>query len=328
MNDGSITGAAAAPAGPNALAKFRHDLRTPLNQVIGFSELIMEVAEDDGLVGLDLPLQTIRRGGNDLLTLINEATSGWRVAAGHFDAEGLRAAAVDPLGVIERELIVCQQLATARGHVQIVQDLSKIRHATEDLLAQLRREDLASLAVPGANAAAAAGAGLTARPFPTEAEASNATAGRLLVVDDDRVNREMMTRRLAHMGFVVETAEDGREALERLRAADYDLVLLDILMPVMDGFETLQHIRANPLWSTLPVIMLTGLDDAESTGRCIAAGAEDCAPKPFNAVVLRARITSALEKKLLREREQLYQARIVELEAALALQQAVRRSSG
>ena len=131
------------------------------------------------------------------------------------------------------------------------------------------------------------------------------------------INREMMSRRLEHMGFDVALAEGGEQALQLLSEAKPDLILLDILMPGLDGFQTLEKIKTNPAWAEIPVIMLTALDDAESTGRCIAAGAEDYAAKPFNATVLRARIGSALEKKRLRDNEHRYLARIRELEAQL-----------
>src|SRR5690606_31029927 len=149
-----------------------------------------------------------------------------------------------------------------------------------------------------------------ARPATADLTPVAAVGGRLLVVDDDLVNREMMTRRLEHMGITVVTVGDGQAALEALASTAFDLMLMDSLMTVLDGFQTLEKIKENPDWEQIPVIMLTALDDAESTGRCIAAGAEDYAAKPFNSTVLRARICSALEKKQLRERELIHLARI------------------
>ena len=134
--------------------------------------------------------------------------------------------------------------------------------------------------------------------------------GKLLVVDDDHLNREMIARRLEHMGFKIVLAADGLEALAALRREAFDLVLLDVLMPELDGFETLERIKANDLWRTIPVVMLSALDDADSTARCITAGAEDYVPKPFNPIVLRARINASLEKKRLRDQEERYLERI------------------
>ena len=143
--------------------------------------------------------------------------------------------------------------------------------------------------------------GLSASPLPT---------GRLLAVDDDEMNRDMLVRRLQKLGYEVGEASNGRLALQKLKAGNYDLVLLDILMPDLDGFQTLEYMKADPSLRHIPVIMLTALDDAESTVRCIEAGAEDYVPKPFNPTVLRARITASLEKKLLRDQEQAFLAQL------------------
>jgi class 3 adenylate cyclase len=99
-------------------------------------------------------------------------------------------------------------------------------------------------------------------------------------------------------------AATGREALTKLKEADFDLVLLDILMPDLDGFQTLEFIKEDQRLRHIPVIMLTALDDVDSIVRCVEAGAEDYVPKPFNPVILRARITASLEKKRLRDLEQ------------------------
>ena len=133
---------------------------------------------------------------------------------------------------------------------------------------------------------------------------------RILIVDDDELNRDMLVRRLEKNGYQIEEAATGQAALTKLKAGDYDLVLLDILMPGLDGFQTLEFIKADPRLRHIPVIMLTALDDVESTVRCIEAGAEDFVPKPFNPTILRARLTASLEKKKLRDQEQ---ARLTQL---------------
>ncbi|MCX6948452.1 MAG: response regulator [Opitutae bacterium] len=138
---------------------------------------------------------------------------------------------------------------------------------------------------------------------------------RILVVDDDELNRDMLVRRLEKNGYQIEEAATGQAALTILKDGDYDLVLLDILMPGLDGFQTLEFIKADPRLRHIPVIMLTALDDVESTVRCIEAGAEDFVPKPFNPTILRARLTASLEKKKLRDQEQ---ARLTQLKSERA----------
>ncbi len=131
-----------------------------------------------------------------------------------------------------------------------------------------------------------------------------ATPGRLLVVDDTEVNRDLLNRRLAALGHSITTAENGRQALEILGRGGIDLVLLDIMMPEMDGFEVLERMRADTALSRVPVIMISAVDEIESVARAIELGAADYLPKPFNAVVLRARVGATLEKKRLQDAEQ------------------------
>jgi serine phosphatase RsbU (regulator of sigma subunit) len=122
----------------------------------------------------------------------------------------------------------------------------------------------------------------------------------------------ILTRALQELGHAVTTAENGRQALELLQAPardqalSYDVVLLDILMPEMDGYETLAHIKENGALRHVPVIMISAVDELDSVVRCIEMGAEDYLPKEFNPTILRARIGACLEKKRLRDKEQLY----------------------
>jgi adenylate cyclase len=125
----------------------------------------------------------------------------------------------------------------------------------------------------------------------------------ILVVDDDAVIRSMLARSLELEGHVVTSARDGREALELLRDEEFDVVLLDVLMPDMDGYEVLRQIKADPKLRRLPVIMVTALDDLASAVRCIEMGAEDYLPKPFDPVVLNARIGAGLSRKRLDDLE-------------------------
>jgi phosphoserine phosphatase RsbU/P len=129
--------------------------------------------------------------------------------------------------------------------------------------------------------------------------------GRILVVDDHELNRSMLSRRLRRLGHEVDEAGDGLEALAVLREGGgrHDVLLLDIMMPGMDGYEVLGHLKADPALRDLPVIMISALEDIDSVVRCIELGADDHLPKPFNPVLLQARIGACLEKKRLRDVE-------------------------
>ena len=130
--------------------------------------------------------------------------------------------------------------------------------------------------------------------------------GSVLVVDDNEVNRDLLARRLQRQGHVVTVAEDGLQALEMLRRDPFDLVLLDIMMPQMNGYQVLENLKADEKLRHIPVIMISAVDDIDSVVRCIELGAEDYLSKPFNPVLLRARISACLEKKRLRDKEQAY----------------------
>jgi signal transduction histidine kinase len=137
---------------------------------------------------------------------------------------------------------------------------------------------------------------------------------RLLVVDDDEDNRQLLRRMLERHGYVVHLAASGAACLEELERERFDLVLLDVMMPGLSGFEVLGRIQENPELRSVPVVVVSALGESSAAIRCLRMGAEDYLPKPFDPVLLRARIGASLEKKRLRDREARYAH---ELETAL-----------
>jgi serine phosphatase RsbU (regulator of sigma subunit) len=127
------------------------------------------------------------------------------------------------------------------------------------------------------------------------------------------MNRDLLSRRLKQLGHDVEMAENGRQALEKIAAKEFDLVLLDIMMPEVDGYQVLETLRENGTLDRLPVIMISAVSEIESVVRCVEMGATDYLPKPFNPVLLKARVNATLEKKRLRDKERLW-ARSMERE--------------
>jgi signal transduction histidine kinase len=132
------------------------------------------------------------------------------------------------------------------------------------------------------------------------------TSGHILVVDDDQVSLKALARGLEQQNYTVALAENGQMALEVLYAQPFDLVLLDILMPEMDGYEVLERMKEDNTLRDIPVVVISAVDDTDSVVRCIGMGAEDYLTKPFNPVLLKARIGASLEKKRLRDQEQAY----------------------
>jgi signal transduction histidine kinase len=126
---------------------------------------------------------------------------------------------------------------------------------------------------------------------------------RILVVDDNPGNRDMLDRQLGHYGYSTVCVETGAAALEALRQERIDLVLLDVMMPGVSGVEVLEQIKVQPSLAGIPVIMISALDEVESAAQCIELGAEDYLLKPFDPVLLRARLHSALERRRLQEEQ-------------------------
>lgn len=228
-------------------AKLRHDLRTPLNAVKGYSELILEEARE--------------AGREELLA----------------DVGKLLAAADQLLGQVDR-LVGLTDIATLESS----QTAPLLEMPSRDLIGQVMQ---------------------SIRPVAPTARREQA---RILVVDDMQANRELLTRRLGRDGHVVVEADGGLPALEILAKAEFDLVLLDLMMPDMNGFEVLCRLKNDPAARHMPVIMISALDEIDSIVRCIQAGAEDYLPKPFDPVLLNARIDASLERKRLRDREQAF----------------------
>ncbi len=242
------------------LSHLRHDLRTPINQIIGYSELLMEEAADAGHDAYDADLKKINGAAKTLLALINE-------------------------------------------------------NLTDDRLTLAGEIVSSSPIQPKVSSAEAAA--LLASATSAEPDAPAAVPGRILVVDDNEGNRDMLARQLERQGHTVTSAEHGRAALDLLRAQSFDLVLLDMMMPVLDGYGALLEIKNDESLRHLPVIMISALDELAAVVRCIERGAEDFLPKPFNPTLLRARIGAGLEKKRFRDQERLYVKTIEETQARL-----------
>ena len=152
----------------------------------------------------------------------------------------------------------------------------------------------------------------------TTNQSSSTPASSLLVVDDNSMNRIMLSRYITKLGYRPSLEENGRQALEKLQGEPFDLVLLDVEMPEMDGYQVLEHLKADPGLRDIPVIMISAVEEIESVVRCIELGAQDYLPKPFNPVLLRARLRACLERKWLRDQEVDYLQQVGRVTAAAA----------
>jgi adenylate cyclase len=127
--------------------------------------------------------------------------------------------------------------------------------------------------------------------------------GTILIADDNRVNQLLLGRGLTQDGHSVVFAADGAEALNLLRRQRFDLILLDVLMPELDGYGVLEELRGDPHLRDVPVVVTSSLDEVESVVRCLEMGADDYLTKPVNPVLLAARVNASLEKKRLRDQQ-------------------------
>jgi PAS domain S-box-containing protein len=258
---------------PEAIARLRHALRTPLNQLIGYAGMAADEARGQG---------NAREA-----KLIEEALGIARKIADRVQQ------ALPQQSHIAEDAFPALREVMRPALDRIGKLLSEFEHATGGMCAvELRkmRSALAELAL-----FARAG-----EPPPAPSAAQRRAAGpggRILVVDDDADNRQILARRLEREGFTAVTDASGGGALERLAREQFDLVLLDLSMPGMNGFQVLERMKAEHTLEEIPVIVLSAFDDQDNVVRSIEMGAEDFLGKPFDPVVLRARIGAVLRRR-------------------------------
>lgn len=239
---GNVDESGVAPAGRQRL---RHDLRTPINAIIGYSELVAEDFEDALPASLLADIRTVIGECGLLLTQID------RVLGPEADTQTLDGAALDGLVAASLE----QTLTRTTG--------------------------------------------------PDQAE-----PGHILVIDDTEENLSLMRRQLGRQGHRVTTCNSADKGLKALEKEEVDVILVDVLMPGMNGIELLSRVKAHPDWRYIPVVVISGLKDMRAVTRCIAAGAEDYLQRPVDPVLLHARVSSCLEKHRWHQRELRYLAEI------------------
>ena len=232
--------------------KLRHDLRTPINAIKGYGEMLREDAAEQGAETLVADLDKLLGEAIQLLDRIDGLvtfTSGEAPPS----SEGADAPASE-IGAPEK----------------IVESLLK-----------------------------------AVRPIaPQEADVAAEQPSLILVVDDNASNRDLLSRRLQRQGHTVLQAADGTTALTIVEQRAPDLILLDLMMPGISGYDVLTFVKGDPRFRDIPIIMISALSELDSVVRCIEAGADDYLAKPFDATLLRARVRSSLDRKHMRDREQ------------------------
>ena len=308
------------------LSHLRHELRTPINAIIGYSEMIIEEFEDlDRDCAYLNDLSEIRNCGAKLLSCINNFLNPAMPPSSQLELEQI---ITNPKLKIElqkpTQLVInhCQQLIPII-EAEFVPDIEKIARAANKLLQEI--QDLLQTApqteptevkstisaeiaevednLPESEFDIIIDSGILLAEEPEQPlEHSKYT---ILIVDDNPVNRDLLSRQVETQGYKVAIAVDGRQAIQMIQTGAYDAILLDILMPAMNGYQVLKWIRAGA-WRHIPTIMISALDEIDSVVKCIEMGAADYLAKPFNPTLLKARLGACLEQKRLRDREASY----------------------
>jgi DNA-binding response OmpR family regulator len=285
-------------------ARIRHDLKTPINHILGYAEMLLE----------ELPAASRDMYAPDLNKIITAGRQLLSQVRYHFDDSQIRPAKLDlsrlqhefrtPLNHIIGYAEIIIEQAESSEDALVIKDLGRIVSAAKTLLELLEAhlisnissgesDDIKSEVVwPSVPVA-------TSDPFDQSEPVWNNAV--ILIVDDDPLNRDLMQRRLSRQGCQVIVASSGREALHLLQSKSVDLVLLDMIMPEMDGFAVLSKMKTDVSLSRTPVVMLSASDETATTVHCIKMGADDFLPKPCNTTLLLARIESALSKKKLHD---------------------------
>ena len=315
------------------LANLRDGLRMPVNAVIEYSEMLLEDANKQGHADFIPDLMKIHSLGKKLLALVHDRLDETTLDEAMTDKEwdvfnvNLRHELRTPLNAIIGYSELLLEDAAADGPEGFIPDLEKIRSACKLFLSFI--EDIAGFSRIKHGAAdpafchsdASSMVRSVMNDIPPLEEArpclDAANRGSLLVIDDNATSRDLMRRQLERQGHTVTVAENGQQALEIMQAGTFDMVLLDLMMPGMSGYQVLQLLKSSDVYRDVPVIVISALDDLDSVVRCIRMGAEDYLLKPFNPVLLKARIRTCLENKRLRELSEALELRNLKEEVQL-----------
>tara|TARA_B100001250_G_scaffold414502_1_gene453305 strand:- start:9146 stop:10708 length:1563 start_codon:yes stop_codon:yes gene_type:complete len=296
------------------LGKVRHNLKNPINAILGYSEMLIEDCEDFELTNLIPDLEKINHSGKSILKIIENNFKDEELNTKNSSisniAENTQISIRIPLNdIIGYSEMIIEDLDL--DHVKSFEpDLKKIIKSSRALekeienIIQFKNVDPAKN-INKNNLKLVEDVLASIKPISNKKNTKK-VLGKVLAVDDNINNTDILKKRLEKTGHIVNTANDGEKALGLLiKDLDYDLILLDIVMPKMNGFDLLKVIKKDERLYQIPVIMISSMDDNDSIYRCIELGADDYVTKPFEKSILDARIISCIERKQLRDKEKL-----------------------
>lgn len=283
-----------------SMSALRHDLRTPINAIIGYSEMLMEDLDTEPNSNLFQEIQQLNAGGYELLTIINnhlQSTDRKTIKSQLEFLTFFEEMKIKIVPELKKVIAICNRLKARETTVNIAADIERINNASHNLqkLIDTGVEYSQGEVIENIHAINLSEIG--------ESHGLDTNKFHILVVDDDDNNRDLFCRQLEREGYRVSVAVDGRQALTMLETVNYDLILLDLLMPVLNGYDTLKQLKQTEKWRDIPVIMISASDEIEMVIQSLKIGAEDYLPKPSNSILLKTRIGTALEKRELRRKE-------------------------
>lgn len=325
--DTSIIDTDSARAWRIRLAHLRQELLSPVAALLGYAEILREEAARNGSADILPDVNRILGAARDLSGKVDRLVDGDHArndikndaksrsgSAAATQEQQLRHELRTPLNAIKGYGEMLREDVAGFTSDALQADLDRLLAAATDLL--LRLDCIVRFAIDVEETSLAADQALMVSDLmrslgPIRLEPDELTeTGSILVVDDIEANRDLLSRRLTRDGHRVVSVAGGRQALQALADNEFDLVLLDLMMPDINGFDVLVRMKADERMRRVPVIMITALAETASAVRCIQAGAEDYLPKPFDPILLRARINACLHKKHWRDCEQRYLRRI------------------
>lgn len=301
------------------ISHFRHEIRTSLTAIIGYSEHLLETVSPGAPVEMERSLKEMKGIGDAMLAEVNARLS--EEALLRVESEDLPAIlarfsqdCAAPSLRINPACAALIPMAERAGTYTLIPTLCRIQAAgvmlsnlVEAYSSALSTRDVASSL--GFDRALERGA---RKPTTAVVAALPQPGGRVLVVDDNSINRDLLRTWLSRQGYEVEEASGGEEGLARIRHNDYDLILLDLVMPDKNGLEVLEILAEEELLGLVPVIILSASDELDGVAQCLELGADDYVVRPFHMVLLKARIRVAMELKGHRQRERAYLAMLKE----------------
>ena len=302
----------------------RQELRTPINAILGYSQLLLEEAGESAFDGSERrDLERVADAGRHLLRIVSDVLEPLDVGAINV-----------PRHIAELRHAVRTPLTTAQGYVEMLlerhehgaagDDLRRIQSASRrfaELIDTVEQAYRVRVGAPsGAPMTASAEATRAANALSGGVETMTG-GGTILVIDDEEANRTLLARRLTAQGHTVLEADGGEAGLAIAAGHPIDVILLDIVMPDISGYEVLARLKEVEGSRDTPVLMITAIDGSASVTRCIALGADDYLAKPFDPVVLHARVRACLAKKRARDFELAYLRGVAALtDAAVAVE--------